>query len=138
MNKTKYQIKRQILFLLLATAFCQVVQAQMLLLPAKNQRENLTKYVDEYIGTGFHGHVFVGANVPFGAVQLGPANLSEGWDWCSGYHISDSTIVGFQHMHLSGTGIGDLGDISLVPTTGPIIVRKGNVKDMQSGYVYAV
>src|SRR3954468_9156864 len=81
---------------------------------------NLTQYVDPYIGTGFHGHVFVGANVPFGAVQLGPTNISEGWDWCSGYHISDSTIVGFQHPHLSGTGIGDLGDISFMPTTGVI------------------
>ncbi len=68
---------------------------------------NFTKYVDPYIGTGFHGHVFVGASVPFGAVQLGPTNLSEGWDWSSGYHISDSTIIGFQHTHLSGTGIGD-------------------------------
>src|SRR5881628_1228817 len=87
---------------------------------------SFTKYVDPYIGTGFHGHVFVGANVPFGAVQLGPTNLSEGWDWCSGYHISDSTIVGFQHTHLSGTGIGDLGDISFMPTTGPVKVTKGS------------
>jgi predicted alpha-1,2-mannosidase len=95
----------------------------------------LTQYVDPFIGTGFHGHVFLGANVPFGAVQLGPSNLSEGWDWCSGYHISDSTIVGFQHTHLSGTGIGDLGDISFMPTTGPVKVTKGSVKDLQSGYV---
>jgi predicted alpha-1,2-mannosidase len=96
---------------------------------------NLTKYVDPFIGTGFHGHVFVGANVPFGAVQLGPTNISQGWDWCSGYHISDSTIVGFQHTHLSGTGIGDLGDISFMPTTGPIKVTKGTLKNMESGYV---
>jgi predicted alpha-1,2-mannosidase len=98
-------------------------------------KSSLTRYVDPFIGTGFHGHVFVGANVPFGAVQLGPTNLSQGWDWCSGYHISDSTIVGFQHTHLSGTGIGDLGDISFMPTTGPVKVRKGTLKDMQSGYV---
>ena len=96
---------------------------------------SLTKYVDPFIGTGFHGHVFVGANVPFGAVQLGPTNISQGWDWCSGYHISDSTIVGFQHTHLSGTGIGDLGDISFMPTTGSVKVSKGTLKDMQSGYV---
>lgn len=95
---------------------------------------NLTKYVDPYIGTGFHGHVFVGASVPFGAVQLGPTNMSEGWDWCSGYHISDSTIIGFQHTHLSGTGIGDLGDISFMPTTGPVRVVKGSLKDPKSGY----
>jgi predicted alpha-1,2-mannosidase len=97
--------------------------------------KNFTKYVDPYIGTGFHGHVFVGASVPFGAVQLGPTNLSEGWDWCSGYHISDSTIIGFQHTHLSGTGIGDLGDISFMPTTGPINVVKGTIENPESGYV---
>jgi predicted alpha-1,2-mannosidase len=96
--------------------------------------EKLTKYVDPYIGTGFHGHVFVGANVPFGAVQLGPTNISQGWDWCSGYHISDSTIVGFQHTHLSGTGIGDLGDISFMPTNGPVKVFKGTLQDPKSGY----
>jgi predicted alpha-1,2-mannosidase len=102
---------------------------------AVTQAASFTKYVDPYIGTGFHGHVFVGANVPFGAVQLGPTNLSEGWDWCSGYHISDSTIIGFQHTHLSGTGIGDLGDISFMPTTGPIKTYKGGLKSMESGYV---
>ena len=101
--------------------------------------QGLTKYIDPFIGTGFHGHVFLGANVPFGAVQLGPTQLgpakgADGWDWCSGYHISDSTIIGFQHMHLSGTGIGDLGDVSIMPTTGPLKVMKGTVEDMQSGY----
>lgn len=94
----------------------------------------LTKYVDPYIGTGFHGHVFLGANVPFGAVQLGPVNLSEGWDWCSGYHYSDSTITGFSHTHLSGTGIGDLGDISIMPVTGNVKLTKGKAGDEQSGY----
>jgi predicted alpha-1,2-mannosidase len=95
---------------------------------------DLTQYVDQFIGTGFHGHVFVGANVPFGAVQLGPTQLSKGWDWCSGYHISDSTIIGFQHTHLSGTGIGDLGDISFMPTTGAVNVNKGTIKDPEGGY----
>ncbi len=89
---------------------------------------SFTQYVDPFIGTGFHGHVFLGANVPFGAVQLGPVNLSEGWDWCSGYHYSDSTITGFSHTHLSGTGIGDLGDVLLMPTTGDIILGKGTLK----------
>ena len=104
--------------------------------PAKTQKTkiDLTQYVDPYIGTGFHGHVFVGANIPFGAVQLGPTNLSKGWDWCSGYHISDSTIVGFQHTHLSGTGIGDLGDISFMPTNGVIKTTKGTLADPQGGY----
>ena len=96
--------------------------------------ESLTRYVDPYIGTGFHGHVFLGANVPFGAVQLGPTNLSQGWDWCSGYHYSDSTIIGFAHTHLSGTGIGDLGDILLMPATGNVKPVKGNLADEKSGY----
>ena len=68
--------------------------------------DRLTDYVDPYIGTGGHGHVFLGANVPFGLVQLGPTEPCRGWDWCSGYHYSDSVLIGFGHMHLSGTGIG--------------------------------
>ncbi|WP_374165091.1 GH92 family glycosyl hydrolase [Arcticibacter sp. MXS-1] len=103
--------------------------------PGPLKADNLTQYVDPYIGTGFHGHVFLGANVPFGLVQLGPVNLSQGWDWCSGYHYSDSTIVGFSHTHLSGTGIGDLGDIALMPVTGNVRFSKGNLKDPESGYV---
>ncbi|MDR1717983.1 MAG: GH92 family glycosyl hydrolase [Prevotella sp.] len=94
---------------------------------------NLTQYVDPYIGTGDHGHVFVGADVPFGLVQLGPTNFSQGWDWCSGYHITDSTIIGFGHMHLSGTGIGDLGDIGFMPATGDVKLTRGNLKDPKSG-----
>lgn len=77
---------------------------------------NLTQYVDPTIGTGGHGHVFLGANVPFGFVQLGPTQVVKGWDWCSGYHASDTNLIGFSHMHLSGTGIGDLGDIMMFPT----------------------
>ena len=76
-----------------------------------------TDYVNPWIGTGGHGHVFLGANVPFGLVQLGPTEHTHGWDWCSGYHISDSVLVGFGHTHLSGTGIGDLGDIGFLPVS---------------------
>ena len=79
--------------------------------------QNFTQYVDPYIGTGGHGHVFLGANVPYGLVQVGPTQYKRGWDWCSGYHYSDSVIIGFGQMHLSGTGIGDLGDIALLPLT---------------------
>ncbi len=75
----------------------------------------LTQYVNPRIGTGGHGHVFLGANVPFGYVQLGPTEPTRGWDWCSGYHDSDSVLIGFGHQHLSGTGIGDLGDVALLP-----------------------
>ena len=74
-----------------------------------NSPINYTKYVDPFIGSGGHGHVFVGANVPFGGVQVGPANFYRGWDWSSSYHYSDSIIKGFGHLNLSGTGIVDLG-----------------------------
>ena len=92
-----------------------------------------TRYVDPHIGSGGHGHVFVGANVPFGLVQLGPSNIPQTWDWCSGYHISDSTIIGFSHMHLSGTGIGDLGDVNLMPATGDVPLSRGTAGDYRSG-----
>ncbi|UOR06100.1 GH92 family glycosyl hydrolase [Hymenobacter aerilatus] len=105
--------------------------------PAIPAPTGLTRFVDPYIGTGFHGHVFMGANVPFGAVQLGPVNISEGWDWCSGYHYSDSTIIGFSHTHLSGTGIGDLGDVAVMPTTGEVKVMRGSVKNKSRSYVSA-
>ena len=96
--------------------------------------EDLTRWVDPFIGTGFHGHVFLGANIPFGAVQLGPVNRTEGWDWCSGYHISDSTIIGFSHTRLSGTGIGDLGDVLVMPFTGTTQPRKGAPGKDEEGY----
>ena len=83
---------------------------------ADNGSVRYTQYVNPYIGTGGQGHVFLGANVPFGLVQLGPTQVTRGWDWCSGYHYSDSILRGFSHTHMSGTGIGDLGDISFLPT----------------------
>ncbi|NLR94166.1 GH92 family glycosyl hydrolase [Flammeovirga agarivorans] len=78
--------------------------------------ERLVDYVDPFIGTGEHGHTFPGATLPYGGVQCSPVNGVSGWDWVSGYHISDSLIVGFGHQHLSGTGIGDLNDILILPT----------------------
>lgn len=95
--------------------------------------QNLTQYVDPFIGTGDHGHVFLGANVPLGMVQLGPTNITQGWDWTSGYHISDSTIWGFTHTHLSGTGIGDLCDIAFMPVVGEVKLGKGVIEDQNSG-----
>ncbi|OUJ74200.1 sugar hydrolase [Hymenobacter crusticola] len=125
-------------FIIPATALVGSLTASMTCsaqkVAAPSKAPSLTQYVDPYIGTGFHGHVFLGANVPFGAVQLGPMNISEGWDWCSGYHYSDSTIIGFSHTHLSGTGIGDLGDISVMPTTGPVKVIKGTLKNPDKGF----
>ena len=91
-----------------------------LTMTASESTESVSRYVhwvNPRIGTGGHGHVFLGANVPFGYVQLGPTEHTRGWDWCSGYHDSDSVLIGFGHQHLSGTGIGDLGDIALLPVT---------------------
>ena len=94
------------LFLTLTAVSCAGTQSE----PAGG---DFAQYVDPFIGTGDHGHVFLGANVPFGMVQLGPSQRVKGWDWCSGYHYSDTTLLGFSHTHLSGTGIGDLGDLLL-------------------------
>src|SRR6186713_2902361 len=77
--------------------------------------QKVIDFVDPFIGTSAHGHVYPGATIPFGMVQLSPDNGTSGWDWCSGYHYSDSVIAGFSHTHLSGTGIGDLADISVLP-----------------------
>jgi predicted alpha-1,2-mannosidase len=77
---------------------------------------DVTSFVDPFIGTAAHGHVFPGATMPFGMVQLSPDNGTSGWDWCSGYNYSDTVIAGFSHTHLSGTGIGDLCDILFLPS----------------------
>ncbi|KGI61242.1 putative alpha-1,2-mannosidase [Prevotella sp. DNF00663] len=96
-----------------------------LMATVQNNEKQAIDYVNPMIGAGGHGHVFVGANVPFGFVQLGPTEYTRGWDWCSGYHYSDSVLVGFGHTHLSGTGIGDLGDIAFLP------VADKNQKDVK-------
>jgi predicted alpha-1,2-mannosidase len=88
--------------------------------PLSAQPTPVTRYVNPFIGTGGHGHTYPGATVPFGMVQLSPDGDIDGWDWASGYHESDTTLMGFSHTHFSGTGIGDLGDVSLMPTTGKL------------------
>lgn len=86
--------------------------------PAADVLPDVLRYVDPFIATGGHGHTFPGAVVPFGMVQLSPDNKSKGWDWTSGYHYSDSELLGFSHTHLSGTGVGDLLDILVLPFHG--------------------
>ncbi len=90
----------------------------------KTQKENLTKFVDPFIGTGGHGHTYPGATVPFGMIQISPDNGISKWDWCSGYHYSDSIMIGFSHLHLSGTGIGDLLDIRMMPVNKKLDLTK--------------
>ena len=107
--------------------------AWLVMATGMTQAEDLTQYVDPLIGSAEHGHVFVGANVPYGFVQLGPSNIKQDWDWCSGYNRSDSTIIGFAHTHLSGTGCGDLHDIMVMPVTGQVTYARGHHEDQQSG-----
>ena len=116
----RYAIK-SLFILLLAVVSCS------------HQTDSYTRYVDVKIGTGGHGHVFVGANVPFGMVQLGPTSIPQQWDWCSGYHDSDSTVIGFSHTHLSGTGIGDLFDVTVMPVTGDVTFARGTEDEPDSG-----
>ena len=104
-----------------------------LFMAACNEKETLTTYVDPLIGSGGHGHVFVGASVPFGMVQLGPTSISQSWDWCSGYHQDEASVIGFSHTHLSGTGIGDMFDITVMPITGEVTYARGSLEEPESG-----
>jgi predicted alpha-1,2-mannosidase len=96
--------------------------------------EDMTQYVKIAIGTGGHGHTYPGATVPFGMVQLSPDTYNDGWDWCSGYHYSDSSIMGFSHTHLSGTGASDMLDFLLMPGTGPAKTVPGLRQNPGEGY----
>ncbi len=116
-----------------------VILLMILAISSCNEKHELSvqavDYVDPFIGSGGHGHVFVGASVPFGAVQIGPNNINKGWDWCSGYHYSDSLIIGFSNLHLNGTGIGDLGDVLIMPYTGEVRLEKGIQEFPHGGYL---
>jgi len=92
------------------------------------------KWVDPRIGTGGHGHCFPGVALPFGAVQLSPDTYNDEWDWCSGYHISDTSIMGFSHTHLSGTGCGDLLDFLVMAGTGQVKLVPGSRTNPEEGY----
>ncbi|RYE06739.1 MAG: alpha-mannosidase, partial [Hyphomicrobiales bacterium] len=87
-----------------------------------------------FIGTGGHGHTFPGASLPFGMAQLSPDTNTHGWDACSGYHQKDGSIMGFSHTHLSGTGIGDMLDILVVPTRRELNLEPGTIEKPAEGY----
>ncbi|MBO9872473.1 MULTISPECIES: GH92 family glycosyl hydrolase [Xanthomonas] len=97
-------------------------------------KAELTRNVDVFIGTGGHGHTFPGATLPFGMVQLSPDTYNADWDACSGYHADDSSIMGFSHTHLSGTGVGDMLDFLVVPATGPVKLQPGTREHPETGY----
>jgi len=107
------------------------------------QAKDVTQWVDPFIGTGGDGHTFPGAVIPFGMVQLSPdtAAVSRGVDpqseiykHSAGYHYDDKSITGFSHTHFSGTGHSDLGDLLIMPMTGPAKTEPGSAEDPDSGY----
>ena len=125
-------------YLIALIAACPVVAAAAQTRPA-------TDYIDPMIGTRSMGHVFPGACVPHGIVQVSPDtemvphNIDgkyqpEAYRYCAGYQYDDPTIVGFSHTHLSGTGHSDLGDILLMPTVGEIRTERGTAEHPETGY----
>ena len=96
--------------------------------------QDVTRFVKPHIGTGGHGHTYPGAATPFGMVSVSPDTFNAGWDWCSGYHYSDASIMGFSHTHLSGTGIGDMLDFLVMPATGTLRTVPGTRENPDEGY----
>ena len=132
-------MKKTILFLQ-AAVLCLLAGCQSA--PGSGLLSDEIKYVDPFIGTGFHGHTFPGATRPFAMVQVSPDTHIMGWDASSGYHYDDREIYGFSHTHLSGTGIGDLGDVALLPFSGadsikPVGLFNKDTEKATPGY-YAV
>jgi predicted alpha-1,2-mannosidase len=101
---------------------------------SKSYSQSVSSYVDPFIGTGGHGHTFPGPCLPHGMVQLSPDTGEDGWDWCSGYHDSDHSLMGFSYTHLSGTGAADMGDILFMAYTGAWKTEPGSKEHPQEGY----
>jgi predicted alpha-1,2-mannosidase len=117
-----------------ANAVSKIVVGSTPAEPVQNKATDAASLVDIKIGTGGHGHTFPGATVPFGMVQLSPDTFNDQWDWCSGYHASDTSIMGFSHTHLSGTGCGDLLDFLVMPGTGEVKLVSGSRTNPDEGY----
>jgi predicted alpha-1,2-mannosidase len=132
--------RRRFLGSLSAASACSMAKPAMGLTstaaPAHPQYQGVgvSKYVQIKVGTGGHGHTYPGASVPFGMVQLSPDTFNAGWDWCSGYNYSDNSIMGFSHTHLSGTGIGDMLDVLVMPGTGKVKINPSSRDTPERGY----
>lgn len=127
MPKIKFVPKRWLfVFMVTVCLSCSVSEQQ-------TDKSNLS-FVDPMIGTDGTGHTFPGATTPFGMVQLSPSNDNREWNWCSGYHYVDSVLKGFAHNHISGAGLGALGDILVMPTSGELNIAPGTEKDPDGGY----
>ncbi|MGN6364169.1 GH92 family glycosyl hydrolase [Asticcacaulis taihuensis] len=118
---------------LLASAAASGLAAAM---PRMSQAQTtgFSQFVDPMIGTGGHGHVYPGASVPFGMVQLSPDTDNARWDACSGYYYDDKTLLGFSHTHLSGTGASDMLDLLVVPAIGEVRIKPGTLADPEGSY----
>ena len=121
-------MKNKLCMLLLATGIGLFSCAE------KELPKEYTDSVNVFIGTGGHGHTFPGATLPHGMVQLSPDTRLLGWDACSGYYYDDTSIMGFTHTHLSGTGIGDYGDILFMPVVGEKPLIAGTAENPDEGY----
>lgn len=137
--KKKFYIQFEWIFIMLIASFPFVGNSQ------NRNDARLINYVDPLIGTQRMGHVFPGATVPFGMVQLSPDTDTipysnsgkynpDVYKYCAGYQYEDKTIVGFSHTHFSGTGHSDLGDFLIMPTVGKLQLNPGTASDPQSGY----
>lgn len=114
----------------LITAACCLIA----IVTAQAQQEQLTQYVNPFVGTDGFGNVYPGAQLPFGGIQISPDTDHDFYDAASGYKYSHKTIMGFSLTHLSGTGIPDLGDFLFVPGTGKILTEAGTHDDPDAGY----
>ena len=124
----------------LKTQLIACCTSTMLILSACTANTNVEDYsahVNPFIGTGGHGHTFPGAVVPHGMIQPSPDTRIDGWDACSGYYYNDSTINGFSHTHVSGTGCCDYGDLLLMPTVGKQTYQTTDSQSQQLPYASA-
>lgn len=124
----------------LKTQLIACCTSTMLILSACTANTNVEDYsahVNPFIGTGGHGHTFPGAVVPHGMIQPSPDTRIDGWDACSGYYYNDSTINGFSHTHVSGTGCCDYGDVLLMPTVGKQTYQITDSQSQQLPYASA-
>lgn len=119
-----------------AFPFVLLFLASTILMQAENKLKttDYTKLADPMVGTNAHGHTFPGATLPFGMIQLSPDTRTDTWDGCSGYHYSDSSILGFSHTHFSGTGVGSGADIMLMPSVEEINLHSGDLLSPSAGY----
>jgi len=135
---TPMKISVLVFIVLLIGISCQRKSNEKVAIQTDESGKTPFDYVNPFIGTGGEGHTYPGATVPFGMVQLSPdtdiKHFRKSFPWCAGYQFGDSSIVGFSHTHFSGTGHSDMGDILIMPTTGPLLLDPGPKDAHDQGY----